>query len=78
MELGKAGPYYRWISAWNGDDIDLADIFHRDVIVHQMPMEQHGIEAVQEMIKQGRAPFDPVSFVVDVEPILDDHMLAAR
>ena len=78
MELSKAGLYYRWISAWNGDDIDLSEIFDHNVIVRQMPTEKHGIEAVQEMINQGRAPFDPIRFIVDVEPIFDDHMLAAR
>lgn len=78
MELSKAGLYYRWISAWNGDDIDLEEIFDHNVIVRQMPKEQHGIEAVREMIARGRAPFDSVRFTVDVEPIFDDHMLAAR
>jgi predicted ester cyclase len=43
-----------------------------------MPKERHGIEAVHEMIERGRAPFDPITFMVDVEPIFDDHMLAAR
>lgn len=78
MELTKPGLYYRWLEAWNGGDVDLGDIFHRDVIVRQMPKEQHGIEAIHEMIENGRAPFDPLQFIVDVEPIYDDHMLAAR
>jgi predicted ester cyclase len=78
MERSYAGLYSLWIRAWNGEDIDLEEIFDRDVIVRQMPKEHHGIEAVQEMIEQGRAPFDPVLFRVDVEPIFDDHMLAAR
>lgn len=78
MDLNFAGKYYQWIDAWNGEDIDLENIFHPHVILHQMPHEHAGIEAVQNMIAQGRAPFDPVMFTVEVDPIFDDHMLAAR
>lgn len=78
MELNFAQKYYQWIAIWNGEDFDLEEIFHRDVIVRQAPKESHGIEAVREMVEQGRAPFDPIFFTVDVEPIFDDHMLAAR
>ena len=78
LSLSYAGLYYLWIEAWNGGDIDLNEIFHDGVIVRQMPKERHGIEAVQDMLKRGRAPFDPVRFTVDVEPVFDDHMLAAR
>lgn len=78
MELTLPQKYYQWIAIWNGEDIDLAEIFHRDVIVRQAPNERYGIETVREMVKQGRAPFDPLSFTIDVEPIFVDHMLAAR
>src|SRR5690606_4771092 len=78
MEPNFPGMYYQWIEAWNGGDIDLETIFHRGVVVRQMPKEQHGIEAIHEMLKQGRAPFDPLHFTIDVEPVFDDHMLAAR
>lgn len=78
MELTFAQKYYQWIGIWNGEDFDLEDIFHRDVIVRQAPNEKHGIEAVHQMVEQGRAPFDPIFFTVDVEPVFDDHMLAAR
>lgn len=77
-ELTLTQKYYQWIAYWNGEDIDLDEIIHRDVIVRQAPNERHGIESVREMVKQGRAPFDPIFFTVEVEPIYDDHMLAAR
>lgn len=78
MELTFAQKYYQWIAIWNGEDFELEDIFHPDVIVRQAPHEKHGIEAVREMVEEGRAPFDPLFFTVDVEPVYDDHMLAAR
>lgn len=78
MDSNKALLYYEWIEAWNGKDVDLESIFHPHVIVRQMPHEKAGIDAVREMIEQGRAPFNPVIFTVEVDPIFDDHMLAAR
>lgn len=78
QDLTLAQKYYQWIAYWNGEDIDIDEVFHRDVIVRQAPQEKHGIEAVTEMVEQGRAPFDPIFFTVDVEPIHDSHMLAAR
>lgn len=79
MTMTFAQKYYQWIGIWNsGDFDDLDEIFHRDVIVRQAPNERHGIEAVRDMIEQGQAPFDPIFFTVDVEPVFDDHMLAAR
>lgn len=78
MELTFAQKYYQWIGIWNSGGEGLEEIFHRDVIVRQAPNEKHGIEAVREMVEHGRAPFDPVFFTVDVEPVYDDHMLAAR
>lgn len=78
MEHTFSQKYYQWIGIWNGQDHNLEDIFHRDVIVRQAPNEKHGIEAVQEMVEQGRAPFDPIFFSVEIEPVFDDHMLAAR
>lgn len=77
-DLTLAQKYYQWIAYWNGEDIDIDEVFHRDVIVRQAPHEKHGIEAVKEMVVQGRAPFSPIFFTVDVEPIHDSHMLAAR
>lgn len=78
MELTFAQMYYQWIGIWNAEAYELDEIFHRDVIVRQAPNETHGIEAVREMVEQGRAPFDPIFFIVEVEPVYDDHMLAAR
>lgn len=70
--------YNQWIAIWNGEDFDLEDIFLPEVIVHQSPHEKHGIEAVREMVEQGLAPFDPAFITIEVEPVFDDHMLAAR
>ena len=78
QELTPAQKYYQWIAYWNGEDIDIEEIFHQGVIVRQAPNEKHGINAVREMVEQGRAPFDPIFFTVAVEPIYDTHMLAAR
>lgn len=78
MELTFAQKYYQWIGIWNGEDFALEQIFHRDVIVKQMPHEKHGIETVREMVVQGRAPFEPIFCTIEVEPVYDDHMLAAR
>ena len=78
MKMSKPSKYFRWIEAWNGGDVDLTEIFHEQVIVRQMPHERTGIAVVKEMIAKGRAPFNPVTFTVDVDPIYDDHMLAAR
>lgn len=78
MDVSFAGLYRQWIAIWNGEDFDLGEIFQRDVTVHQMPKQRIGIESVQEMIDQGRAAFDPIQFRIDVDPIFDDHMLAAR
>ncbi len=78
QELTPAQKYYQWIAYWNGEDVDIEEIFHQGVIVRQAPHEKHGINAVREMVEQGRAPFDPIFFTVAVEPIYDTHMLAAR
>lgn len=77
-DLSLAQKYYQWIAYWNAETIDIEEIFHRDVIVHQAPHEKHGIDAIRELVDQGRAPFNPIFFMVDLEPLFDSHMLAAR
>jgi len=70
--------YRNWIDAWNGEERDLATIFHDDVTVYQLPETRRGLDAVTAMIGQGRAPFSQVKFDIVIDPIVEGDMLAAR
>jgi predicted ester cyclase len=69
---------------WNGNH-ELADeIIAADCIVHQAPSDPDnplhlkGPEGILQMIQMGHAPFSELQFRVEVGPLVDGYMLAAR
>jgi predicted ester cyclase len=77
--------YERWLlELWHGDESVAQEILAADFVVHQarsQPGESedvHGPQAGVEMVRMGRAPFSQLTFAVEVGPLVDGDMLAAR
>jgi ketosteroid isomerase-like protein len=77
--------YRRWIlELWNGDLAVAAELVTDDFVVHQAraddaPSEEvRGPEAVVQMVRQGHASFDDLTFQIEVGPVVEGNMVAAR
>jgi predicted ester cyclase len=77
--------YERWLlELWHGDASVAQEILAADFVVHQarsQPGEAEGIrgpQAVAELMRMGRAPFSDLTFEIEVGPIVEGDMLAAR
>jgi predicted ester cyclase len=77
--------YDRWLlELWHGDKPVAAQIVAPDFVIHQARGEpgaseaQRGPDAAVELVRMGRAPFSELTFAVEVGPIVDGDMLAAR
>lgn len=71
--------YKLWMDLWNGN-LELAEILV-DVgcVVHQAGNEDmRGPEGIRNMVLMGREPFHEISFSIEVGPIRDGDMVAAR
>jgi hypothetical protein len=67
--------YRRWmLELWNGDLAVAAELVTDDFVIHQARAggagseEQRGPEAVVEMVRDGHAPFDELTFEIEVGP----------
>jgi predicted ester cyclase len=77
--------YRRWIlELWNGDLAVATELVTDDFLVHQARAddasseEVRGPEAVVQMVRQGHAPFDDLTFQIEVGPVVEGNMVAAR
>jgi predicted ester cyclase len=77
--------YRRWIlELWNGDLAVAGELVTDDFVVHQARVddagseEVRGPEAVVRMVRQGHAPFDDLTFQIEVGPVVEVNMVAAR
>lgn len=77
--------YERWLlELWHGDESVADEILADDFVIHQarsQPGESeavHGPQAGIEMVQMGRAPFSDLTFEIEVGPIVEGDMLAAR
>jgi predicted ester cyclase len=77
--------YRRWmLELWNGDLTVAEEIVTADFVVHQARAdgagseELRGPEAVQGMVREGRAPFDGLTFEIEVGPVVEGDLVAAR
>jgi ketosteroid isomerase-like protein len=90
--VGRAMPapdlrqlYRRWmLELWNGDLQVASELVTDDFVVHQARAdgasseEARGPEAVARMVREGHAPFDGLRFEIEVGPVVDGDMVAAR
>jgi predicted ester cyclase len=77
--------YDRWLlELWHGDEAVAQEIVTPDFVVHQVRGEPgeseatRGPDAAIELARMGRSPFSEITFTVEVGPIVDGDMLAAR
>jgi predicted ester cyclase len=77
--------YDRWLlELWHGDESVAAQIVAPDFVIHQVRSEpgeseaQRGPDAAVELVRMGRSPFSELTFAVEVGPIVEGDMVAAR
>jgi predicted ester cyclase len=77
--------YERWLlELWHGDESVADEILADDFVIHQarsQPGESETVRGPQagiEMVQMGRAPFSDLTFEIEVGPIVEGDMLAAR
>jgi len=77
--------YERWLlELWHGDESVADEILADDFVIHQarsQPGESETVRGPQagiEMVQMGRAPFSELTFEIEVGPIVEGDMLAAR
>jgi predicted ester cyclase len=77
--------YERWLlELWQGEESVAHEILSDDFTIHQARSEPGESEAVRgaqagiELVRMGRAPFSQVTFAIEVGPIVEGDMVAAR
>ena len=77
--------YRRWLlELWNGDESVAQEILADDFVIHQaraQPGESEALRGPQagiELVRMGRAPFSELVFAIEVGPIVEGDMIAAR
>jgi predicted ester cyclase len=77
--------YERWLlELWNGDEAVAEEILSEDFVIHQARTEPGESEAVRgpqaglQMVRMGRAPFSELTCAIEVGPIVEADMVAAR
>ncbi|MFI6926320.1 ester cyclase [Nonomuraea spiralis] len=71
--------YERWLlDLWNGDLALAHDLVTPDFVGHWPGRDVHGPDELAETIRQGHEPFDDVRLTLDVGPVVDGDMVAAR
>ena len=77
--------YQRWLlELWNGAESVAQEILADDFVIHQARAQPGESEAVRgpqagiELVRMGRAPFSELVFAIEVGPIVEGDMIAAR
>ncbi|MBT2216806.1 hypothetical protein F3157_14650 [Virgibacillus dakarensis] len=76
--------YKLWVKAWNGDVSILNEVTSPNCTVHQARLDKKdsearkGVEALKEMITNGRAIFNDVKMSIEVGPIEENAYVSAR
>ena len=77
--------YRRWmLELWNGDLAVAGQLVTDDFVVHQARVdataseEVRGPEAAARMVREGHAPFDGLAFEIEVGPVVEGDLVAAR
>jgi predicted ester cyclase len=77
--------YRRWmLELWNGDLAVAGELVTDDFIIHQARADgaasegPRGPEALVQMVREGHAPFEELTFDIEVGPVVEGDMVAAR
>lgn len=76
--------YEQWLAMWNGNISLAGEIVAEGCVIHQAPfgegepIEFRGPEGIARMVEMGRAPFDGFSVALDVGPLAEGALMAAR
>ncbi|HET9559883.1 MAG TPA: ester cyclase [Actinomycetota bacterium] len=77
--------YRRWmLELWNGDLAVATELVTDDFVIHQARAdgagsdERRGPEAVVQLVRDGHAPFDGLTFEIEVGPVVEGDLAAAR
>ncbi|WP_084963256.1 ester cyclase [Thermoactinospora rubra] len=71
--------YRRWLlELWNGDVGLAGELVTPDFTGHWPRLDVHGPDELAAIVRQGHAPFTDVSVTLDVGPIVDGDLVAAR
>jgi predicted ester cyclase len=77
--------YRRWmLELWNGDLAVATELVTDDLVIHQARAdgagsdERRGPEAVVQLVRDGHAPFDGLTFEIEVGPVVEGDLVAAR
>ncbi|MEV5328357.1 ester cyclase [Nonomuraea sp. N2-4H] len=71
--------YRRWLfELWNGDFSLTGELVTPDFVGHWPGMDVSGPEGLAEALRQAHEPFAGVHLTLDVGPIVDGDLVAAR
>ena len=77
--------YRRWmLELWNGDLAIAGELVSDDFVIHQARADgaasegPGGPEALVQLVREGHAPFEELSFDIEVGPVVEGDMVAAR
>lgn len=71
--------YRRWLDElWNGDPNAAADLVSEDFVGHWPDRDVRGPAELAEVIAETRGMFSELSFVLEVGPIVEGDLVAAR
>ena len=70
------------LDLWHAKDSDLdgiaAQVANDDLVIRQNGAEQHGVRALADLVRQGRAAFTDVTVAIETGPLIDRGHVAAR
>jgi hypothetical protein len=71
--------YRRWLlELWHGRSEVAEDLLTEDFVGHWPDREVHGRAALVDLIRETREMFSELTFQLELGPILDGELLAAR
>ncbi|NRQ31030.1 SnoaL-like domain-containing protein [Nonomuraea sp. NN258] len=71
--------YERWLlRMWNGDFALAHELVTPDFTGHWPGMDVSGPDGLTEALRQGHEPFENVTVTLDVGPVVDGDLVAAR
>lgn len=84
MRRSDAEALYRrmLLELWHADDTEIdeltAQVAGDGFTLHQNGEQRDGSQALADLVRAGRAPFDDVAVTIDVGPAVDGDLVAAR